>query len=88
MTQSLQLIVIIVAFLAISLHSIRSEHAAEWPSQAAHEGSVCGAMFDSASASELLAALLTHADGSACVCLEWLSDFSQPGASYPGAVRG
>lgn len=70
------------------LNSPRFEHASERSSQAAHEGPVCGVVLDSASASELFAALLTHANGSTGVCAQWLSNSSQPGPSYPGAVRG
>lgn len=67
---------------------LRLEHATEWPSQAAHEGSIRGVVFDRAGASELLAAVLTHADGPTGVCPQWLSDSGQPGASHPGAVCG
>lgn len=66
----------------------RTEHAAERPSQTAHEGLVCGAVPDGAGAAELLAALPAHADGPAGVGSQWLPDPGEPGPAHPGAVRG
>lgn len=67
---------------------LRLEHAAEWPPQAAHEGSVCGAVSDRACETELFASLPAHAHGPTGIGTQRLPDPGKPGFAHSRALRG
>lgn len=59
----------------------RFEQLTEWSPQTADEGPVCGTLSDSPCSAQFSTPLLTHADGSSSLCLEWFTDTCQSGLS-------
>ena len=71
-----------------ALFCVRSEQSPKWPASSVHEGPVCGAVSDSASPSQLSAALPASSHGPTRLRSQRLTDFGQPGEIYWMVVWG
>ena len=64
----------IYMYMYMYMHVCRSQPAPEWPAQAVHEGSLCGAVPDGPCQTQRSTALPAHADAPSSLRPQWIED--------------